>query len=272
MLQMYAKGTYETVPFAYYCVPLQSIKIALVQNAPVKGNPDKSLSELESIIGNGCGADIYILPEMFATGQYIDPTPVVQTMDGPIVKWLLDKARRLDAAVCGTLPVAENGKVYNRLCFARPDGSMDHYDKHHLFSYSGEADNFTPGQERVVTEFRGLRILLLICYDLRFPIFSRNRDDYDAVIYPANWPDKRILAWDTLLRARAIENQCFAMAVNRSGSDEFGDYPGHSAIIGPYGDTLIQTDERQQMVSATLDMELLHRFRTKFPVLQDADR
>lgn len=247
------------------------MKIALVQNAPVKGNPDKSLAELDRLIGKGCGADIYVLPEMFATGQYIDPTPVVQTMDGSIVRWLREKASQLDAAVCGTMPIAENGHVYNRLCFAMPDGSMTCYDKHHLFSYSGEAENFTPGQERVVVQFRGLRILLLICYDLRFPIFSRNHDDYDAVIYPANWPDKRILAWDTLLRARAIENQCFAIAVNRSGSDEFGDYPGHSAIIGPYGDTLIQTDERPQMVSATLDMELLTRFRTKFPVLQDAD-
>ena len=247
------------------------MKVAIVQNDPVKGDASRNLAEADSLIGAGCGADIYILPEMFATGQYIDPTPVVQDMDGEIVTWLKRKARELNAAVCGTLPIAENGNVYNRLCFAMPDGEMACYDKHHLFSYSGESEHFTPGRERVVVSFRGLRILLLICYDLRFPIFSRNRDDYDAVIYPANWPDKRILAWDTLLRARAIENQCFSIAVNRSGSDEFGFYPGHSAIIGPYGDTLVSTDERPQMVSAELDMELLTRFRTKFPVLQDAD-
>ena len=247
------------------------MKIALIQNSPVKGEPDKSLAELDRLICDGCGADIYVLPEMFATGQYIDPTPVVQTMDGSVVKWLLEKARRLNAAVCGTLPVTENGHVYNRLCFARPDGTLDYYDKHHLFSYSGEAQNYAAGNKRIVIEFRGLRIMLLICYDLRFPIFSRNRDDYDAVFYPANWPDKRILAWDTLLRARAIENQCFAIGVNRSGSDDFGFYPGHSAIIGPYGETLVQTDEHPQMVCTELDMEQLHRFRTKFPVLQDAD-
>ena len=247
------------------------MKIAIVQNDPVKGDASRNLAEADSLIGAGCGADIYILPEMFATGQYIDPTPVVQTMDGEIVTWLKRKARELNAAVCGTLPVAENGHVYNRLCFAMPDGEMSCYDKHHLFSYTVESEHFTPGRERVVVRFRGLRILLLICYDLRFPIFSRNRDDYDAVIYPANWPDKRILAWDTLLRARAIENQCFSIAVNRFGSDEFGFYPGHSAIIGPYGDTLVSTDERPQMVCAELDMELLTRFRTKFPVLQDAD-
>ena len=194
------------------------MKIALVQNAPVKGNPDKSLAELDRLIGKGCGADIYVLPEMFATGQYIDPTPVVQTMNGQIIQWLQNKAKQLDAAVCGTLPVAENSHVYNRLCFCTPDGSISYYDKHHLFSYSGESQHFTPGSDRVVVKFRGLRILLLICYDLRFPIFSRNHDDYDAVIYPANWPDKRILAWDTLLRARAIENQGHA-CIDCQGTD-----------------------------------------------------
>ena len=248
------------------------MKISIVQNAPEKGNWIQNLTDLDQIIGGGCGADIYVLPEMFATGQYIDPADVVQTMDGPIVNWLQDKASKLNAAICGTLPVTENGSIYNRLCFAMPDGTMACYDKHHLFTYSGEAEHFTAGTDRVVVSFRGLRILLLICYDLRFPTFSRNRDDYDAVFYPANWPDKRILAWDTLLRARAIENQCYAIGVNRSGSDDFGFYPGHSAIITPYGETLIQTDERPQMLSADLDMERLARFRTKFPVLQDADK
>ena len=247
------------------------MKIAIVQNAPEKGDWKQNLIDSDQLIGGGCGADIYVLPEMFATGQYIDPSDVVQTMDGPIVEWLRQKASELNAAVCGTLPVSENGNVYNRLCFAMPDGSMVCYDKHHLFTYSGEAEHFTAGNDRVIVSFRGLRILLLICYDLRFPIFSRNRDDYDAVIYPANWPDKRILAWDTLLRARAIENQCFAIGVNRSGSDDFGFYPGHSAIISPYGETLIQTNEAPQMISAALDIDQLTRFRTKFPVLQDAD-
>lgn len=248
------------------------MKISIVQNAPEKGDWKQNLTDLDQIIGGGCGADIYVLPEMFATGQYIDPAEVVQTMDGPIVNWLQDKASKLNAAICGTLPVTENGSIYNRLCFAMPDGTMTCYDKHHLFTYSGEAEHFTAGTDRVVVSFRGLRILLLICYDLRFPTFSRNRDDYDAVFYPANWPDKRILAWDTLLRARAIENQCYAIGVNRSGSDDFGFYPGHSAIITPYGETLIQTDERPQMLSADLDMERLARFRAKFPVLQDADK
>jgi predicted amidohydrolase len=247
------------------------MRISIVQNAPEKGDWQQNIAHADNLIGSGCGADIYVLPEMFATGQYIDPSEVVQTMDGPIVTWMRDKASQLNAAVCGTLPVAENGKVYNRFCFAKPDGTIDYYDKHHLFTYSGESMHYSRGEGRVVINFRGLRIMLLICYDLRFPTFSRNRDDYDAVIYPANWPDKRILAWDTLLRARAIENQCYAIGVNRSGSDDFGFYPGHSAIITPYGETLIQTDEQPQMVSAELDLEQLARFRAKFPVLQDAD-
>ncbi len=248
------------------------MKISIVQNQPVQGDPGSSLADLDRLIGQGCGADIYVLPEMFATGQYIDPSDVVQTMDGQIVDWMIQKASYLNAAVCGSLPVRENGCTYNRFCFAQPDGTIRHYDKHHLFSYSGEAMNYTPGKERIVIEFNGLRILLLICYDLRFPVFSRNHDDYDAIIYPANWPDKRILAWDTLLRARAIENQCYVIGVNRSGADEFGFYPGHSAIITPYGETLIQTDAEPQMACADLDMEQLARFRAKFPVLQDADR
>jgi predicted amidohydrolase len=248
------------------------MRIAIVQTAPQKGDWKQNLTDADNLIGQGCGADIYVLPEMFATGQYIDPSEVVQTMDGPVVDWLVGKASLLNAAVCGTLPVIEDGHTYNRFCFAMPDGNTLCYDKHHLFSYSGEADHFTPGQERVVVRFRGLRILLLICYDLRFPIFSRNHDDYDAIIYPANWPDKRILAWDTLLRARAIENQCYVIGVNRSGADEWGTYPGHSAVISPYGNTLVQTDERIQMEYADLDLERLAQFRAKFPVMQDADR
>jgi len=248
------------------------MKISLVQNAPVMGQPTLNLTSLDNLIGTGNGADIYVLPEMFATGQYLDPAPVVQTMEGQIVKWMRLKADELDAAVCGSLPILENGKYYNRLIFAMPENRMVWYDKHHLFTYSGEAENYTAGKERVIVNFRGVRIMLLICYDLRFPKFSRNHDDYEAIIYPANWPDKRIFAWDILLRARAIENQCYVIGVNRSGEDELGFYPGHSTIIDPYGGTLVHTDETPQMVSGRLDLEKLNDFRIKFPVIKDADR
>lgn len=247
------------------------MKVAIVQNAPVLGETDANLQSLDRLIGSGCGADIYVLPEMFATGQSNDPRQIAQGMDGQTVRWLMQKARSLDAAVAGSFPVLEDGKYLNRLCFAMPDGTITCYDKKHLFTYAGEGDFFTPGSQRVVVTFRGLRILLQVCYDLRFPVFSRNHDDYDAAIWVGNWPDRRILAWDTLLRARAIENQCFVIGVNRCGSDDLGTYPGHSAIIHPYGHTLIQTDAAPQMVCQELDLEKLASFREKFPVLQDAD-
>ncbi len=247
------------------------MRIALVQNAPELGKSDENLLQLDALIGSGCTADIYVMPEMFATGQDNDPAEIAEHMDGKVVAWMKDKARMLDAAVVGSLPVLEGGRYRNRLCFVMPDGSVTSYDKRHLFTYAGESQHFTRGQDRVTVTFRGLRILLQICYDLRFPVFSRNHDDYDAVIYIAAWPDKRIFAWDTLLRARALENQCFAIGVNRCGTDRFGFYPGHSAIIGPYGDTLAETDEKPQMVFSDLDLDRLVRFRQKFPVLEDAD-
>ena len=138
------------------------MKIAIVQNAPEKGDWMQNIADVDNLIGGGCGADIYGLPEMFATGQYIDPSEVVQTMDGPIVEWLRDKASELNAAVCGTLPIIEDGLVFNRFCFAMPDGNLAYYDKHHLFTYSGEAEHYSRGDKRVVIEFRGLRIILLI--------------------------------------------------------------------------------------------------------------
>lgn len=248
-----------------------NMRIALVQNAPELGKSDENLRKLDALIGSGCASDIYVMPEMFATGQSNEPQDIAQAMDGQVISWMKVKAGMLDAAVVGSLPVLEGGKYWNRLCFVMPDGSVTCYDKRHLFTYAGEAQHFTRGTDRVVVSFRGLRILLQVCYDLRFPVFSRNRDDYDAVIYIAAWPEKRVFAWDTLLRARALENQCFAIGVNRCGTDQFGFYPGHSAIIGPYGDTLVETDENAQMVFHDLDLDLLARFRAKFPVLQDAD-
>jgi len=248
------------------------MKIALIQAAPIQGDIHKNLKTYSNLIGKGDGSDIYILPEMFSTGQYIDPTPVIQDMNGETIIWMKETAHCLNAAVAGSVAIKENGHFFNRFCFVTPEGKVTQYDKHHLFSYSGENLKFTAGKERVCVEFRGLRILLQICYDLRFPIYCRNRNDYDAIIFVANWPLKRLLAWDTLIRARAIENQCFVLAVNRIGDDEYGHYTGHSSIIGPYGDTvLIAPDDTECIVSATLDIDRLNRFREKFPVLEDAD-
>ena len=251
------------------------MKIALVQSIPVQGNVEASLKNLDRLIDRhkDAKADVYVLPEMFSSGQYLDPAGIAETMDGPTVCWLKAKSAELDAAVCGSIAISDDGHFVNRLCFAMPDGTMACYDKRHLFSYSGENQHFTSGQKRVTVGFRGVRFLLQICYDLRFPIFSRNMNDYDAAIYVAAWPDRRSFAWDTLLRARALENQSYIIGVNRTGQDQYGTYQGHSALIGPYGDTLAANpNDTESIAVGTIDMDLLTRFRTKFPVLADADR
>lgn len=249
-----------------------TMEAAIIQSAPVQGRISENLESLDRLLEGQTGADVYVLPEMFASGQYLDPSDIAETMDGLSVNWLRRKSKELDAAVAGSIAIHENGKYLNRLCFATPDGALVTYDKRHLFSYSGENLHFSPGNERVIVKFRGVRFLLQVCYDLRFPVFSRNRNDYDAIIYVAAWPDRRIPAWDTLLRARALENQAFVIAANRSGQDQYGTYMGHSVLIGPYGDTLSACPDNVQSVSfGTIDMEMLERFRNKFPVLADAD-
>lgn len=248
------------------------MKAALVQSIPIQGNIKASLAGLDRLLAGNKGADVYVLPEMFSSGQFLDPTDIAETMDGPTVNWLRQKARELDAAITGSVAIREDGRFVNRLCFAMPDGNLVTYDKRHLFSYSGENLHFSAGNERVIVEFKGIRFLLQVCYDLRFPVFSRNRNDYDAVIYVAAWPDRRSFAWDTLLRARALENQAYVIGVNRTGQDQYGTYQGHSALIGPYGDTIAASPNDVESVTfAEIDMDLLTRFRDKFPVLADAD-
>jgi predicted amidohydrolase len=183
------------------------------------------------------------------------------------------QAHRLDAAVAGSVAtVDEEGGLRNRLYFVRPDGSYDYYDKHHLFGYAGETDAYVAGERRVVTEWRGVRFLLQVCYDLRFPVFSRNRGDYDAILYVANWPMGRRDVWLTLLKARALENQCFVVGVNVVGADKACEYVGDSMVIDAYGHTLAScTSGEPGTAMATLDMSRLQHFRQKFPVLADAD-
>lgn len=246
--------------------------VSLVQTAPEKGQTLKNLQALDNLIGEGNGSDLYVMPEMFSQGQYIDPTEIVESMEGPTVSWLRNKAVQLKAALMGSVAIAEDGKFYNRMCMAHPDGTITTYNKRHLFGYSGESEHFTSGEDRVIVEYKGIRFLLQICYDLRFPIFSRCRNDYDVAVYVANWPVKRQLAWDTLLRARAIENQAYVIGVNRAGTDDFGEYDGHSVLIGPYGDCKEQAPDRTESVTKCfIDMEMLNHFRDKFPVLFDAD-
>ena len=248
------------------------MKVSAFQCEPSQKGVCASLELFSELIGSGTGADMYVLPEMFASGLIPNPSAIAQTMDGAIVKWMTDTALRLNAAVAGSVAIVDNGCLFNRFCLARPDGAVDYYDKHHLFRYAGENLYFSAGQKRVVWNFRGVRFLPQVCYDLRFPVFSRNRDDYDVALYVANWPLKRQVSWDVLLRARAMENQCFVVGANRVGDDSSGHYEGHSVIVSPYGEVLVSADDdKSQIVTAELDMERLLHFRTKFPVLDDAD-
>ena len=249
------------------------MKITLVQSSPSEGGTEVTLERLDDLIGQGTGADFYFLPEMFASGQALDPSGIAQDMDGSIVNWLRHTSARLDAAVAGSLAIKESDHFYNRFCMAKPDGTVISYDKHHLFTYGGEKERFSCGEQAVTVEWRGIRFRLCVCYDLRFPVWLRNTDRYDALICVANWPKPRRDNWDLLLRARALENQCYVIGVNRVGDDPVCHYDGGTAFVDPYGNVQASCPDCTECeCSGTIDKKLLDEFRAKFPVLEDADK
>ena len=213
--------------------------------------------------------DLLLLPEMFSTGFCMTPE---ETADDHMdtLKWMQNFARLRNIAVCGSVAVKENDNYYNRMYFVEPSGTYYSYDKRHLFSYSGENQTYTPGTDRVIITYKDWRILLQICYDLRFPVFSRNEDDYDLAVYVANWPKSRIDAWNTLLKARAIENQAYVFGLNRTGTDGNNlEYPTSSSCF--FADGSIISKRIQGMVTAELELNKLQEFRRKFPFLSDRD-
>lgn len=247
------------------------MKIAIIQNCIRTKQLEWTLQFATDLLNQQPGADLYVLPETFATGFMAEGSVEYGSR---ILNWMQQQASRLDAAIAGSIAIKdEEQQSRNRLFFVRPNGTYDYYDKRHLFSYAGESDAFVAGQRRVIVEWRGVRFLLQVCYDLRFPVFSRNRGDYDAIIYVANWPQSRSEVWHTLIRARALENQCFVIGANISGDDMGICYhAGDSAIINAYGHTLAQCiPGRVESAAAELDMESLQHFRKKFPVQADAD-
>lgn len=253
------------------------MKITLVQHDIAWANPQANVERADSIISANPGADLYLLPEMFSTGFITKPVGLAEPADTDTVKWMIRKAKEMDAAICGSIAMEVEGKFYNRMFFVEPDGKVTTYDKSHLFLYAGESDNYTAGTERVIVEFRGVKILLEVCYDLRFPMWCRNSMDdegnalYDLIVYSAEWPLARRLAWDTLLPARAIENQCFVAACSRVGNDDWGVYFGGSKIVHPYGHLLADSPEdgKECAITGEIDMDQLNRYRTKFPTLKD---
>ena len=248
------------------------MRVTILQRDIAWASPELNIKRIDEAIESNAGADLYVLPEMFSTGFCTEPRGIAECADGGSLAWMKRKSKAIDAAIAGSVAVEEDGRFYNRFYFVKPDGEVTAYDKHHLFTYGGEHLRFTPGRERKVVEFRGVRIMLQICYDLRFPVWVRNRGDYDMILYVASWPTPRINAWSSLLVARAIENQCYVVGVNRVGEDPSCQYCGGSVVIDPYGKHIASCEDGREMeASAEIDMEALRAFREKFPVLLDAD-
>lgn len=252
------------------------MKITILQEDIVWANPEANCQAADRAIDNNKGSDLYVLPEMFSTGFATKPEGIAEE-NGYSLSWMRNKAAQMNAAICGSIATKEDGKYFNRFYFVEPDGKVTTYDKRHLFTFSGEDKTFVAGCKRPIIDYKGFHILPEVCYDLRFPVWSRNApydsdNHFHLIIYVASWPEVRQQAWDTLLRARAIENQCFVVGVNRVGKDPGNTYGGGSVILDPWGGTIISTKwEKTSAATADLDMAMLEGFQKAFPVLNDKD-
>lgn len=253
---------------------MRDLKVTLVQSMlhweDATANRRMFGEKLVAVAGT---TDLIVLPEMFTTGFTMRSKELAETMDGPTVTWMREHARLTGAAIYGSVIIADGGKYFNRGLFVKADGEVTSYDKRHLFRMAEEKDNYSRGTKRVIAELKGWRILLQVCYDLRFPVFSRNRKDYDAILYSACWPEVRRFPWSQLLIARAIENQCYVAGVNRVGMDGKGlHYTGDSVAIDPRGSCLDAVPPSEEgVVTTSFSREALDDFRGKFPVGMDAD-
>ncbi|MGB8492008.1 MAG: amidohydrolase [Bacteroidales bacterium] len=251
------------------------MKLALIQNDIVWEDKQENLRKTGEIIGTiRPGTDIIILPEMFNTGFSMNPARLSEPPFSLTHTWMKNTAAKTGSGICGSYIVEENMQFFNRWIFISPEGESWSYNKRHLFSPGGENNLFTRGKDRIVFNFRDLRICPGICYDLRFPVWSRNRNDYDLLINSANWPESRREVWITLLKARAIENLCYVAGVNRIGTDGTGiRYCGDSMIADPRGEIIASADKNAEMILySEISADELNRFREKFPVWRDADK
>ncbi len=252
---------------------MDQLQISLVQPYLHWEEPDSNRQHLYHLIQNIADTDLIILPEMFATGFTMQPLALAEPESGASVRWMKKLAREKEAAVCGSLVISENNKFYNRLFFVKPDGSYHTYNKRHLFTLAGEEKVYTAGKEQLVVEYAGWKIMPLVCYDLRFPVWCRNTAEAELMIFVANWPERRSEAWKSLLKARAIENMCYVTGVNRVGND--GNEVFHSGDSGVYdelGQLLSDFAPGQEQVKTfTLQKEQVHRSRERFSFLKDRD-
>lgn len=249
-----------------------NLRISLLQWSLYWHQSDKNLSKIRQLADNHPGSDLYILPEMFNTGFTMKPEEVAISMDGPDVETVRNFSSELRAWILGSMVIRVGQQYFNRLIATGPDGQLLHYDKRHLFSYAGENQHYSAGNRRVSLEIEGWRVNLQICYDLRFPVWSRNTDDSHLLVYVANWPASRSSAWKSLLTARAIENQCFVAGVNRIGEDANQlVYSGDTRLIDYNGDLLIDLIGDEAIGTALLSADELKIYRSKFPFLRDRD-
>jgi omega-amidase len=252
-----------------------NFRISVVQQPLVWQDAQANRAHFAKVLEPLAGAtDLVVLPEMFTTGFTMQPETHAEPADGETRAWLRAQAKALDAAVGGSVAINDQGRYYNRFMIATPDGPTYWYDKRHLFRMGGEHRHYSGGGHALIVEWRGARLCPLVCYDLRFPVWSRRRPEleYDVVIYAANWPAARRFAWESLLRARAIENQAYCVGVNRVGDDGAGvAHVGDSVVLDFTGKPLIELNDRAQVITVPLDLEALRGWRDKFPAHLDAD-
>jgi predicted amidohydrolase len=259
---------------------MQPLTISLIQSHLFWEDKNKNLDQFsEKISALPKETQVVILPEMFSTGFSMMPEQFAETMNGTTVAWMKDMAMKHRKIITGSIMIEEDGHYYNRLIWMLPNGQSYHYDKRHLFGYAGEDKHYTPGDKKLIVQVNGWKICLMVCYDLRFPVWSRQKfseeksePSYDALIYVANWPQRRNHPWKTLLQARAIENQSYVLGLNRVGDDGNGIYhSGDSMIVDPIGEVIWQQADDETIFTYTLQPDHLHKLRTQFPFLNDAD-
>ncbi len=233
----------------------------------------KNMDKLLSMKSELSDVDLLICPEMYTTGFSMAVQSIAEKWPTESLQSIRKLATETDTAIVASLVIEDCGKYYNRLVFVKPDGSFEQYDKRHLFTMGGEPEHYTPGRKRLIVNYKSWRIIPLICYDLRFPVWSRNCDEYDMAIYVANWPDKRRNSWLSLLKARAIENQAYVVGVNRVGTDGMGlSYSGDSIVFNAKGESVLECPQyKETTAECVLNLEELHTLREKFPVFGDSD-
>lgn len=249
------------------------MKIAIIQSDLYWEDASKNRKSFESKINQiDSEVNLVVLPEMFSTGFTMNAAEVAETMQGETVSWLQSLAKQKNFAITGSLIIVENEKYYNRMLFVFPSGEIQHYDKRHLFSLAGEDKFYTNGNKKVIVEYLDWKICLQVCYDLRFPVFARNVENYDLLLYVANWPKVRTNAWDSLLKARAIENLSYVVGVNRVGLDANNyEHIGHSQAIDFLGNYILEPQETENVFVAELDKNVMLETRKKLDFLSDKD-